>query len=162
MQNNRLIAGDRIYLAAPLFNEQERSFNCALAEILEKGFSVYLPQRDGTLIPGKILDRDAFIRAADEVYTNDIHALRESDGIICVLDGRAIDEGVAFELGYANALGKACCGVCTDSRVLLPHGHNPMISRPLQETFSSLAGVAAWVESLLEASENGKEVSGSR
>lgn len=149
MPNNRLITGDRIYLAAPLFNEQERSFNCLLASVLEKAFSVYLPQRDGTLIPGRKLSESAFKRAAGKVYVNDIRAMRATDVMLCVLDGRTVDEGVAFELGYAKAIGKICYGFCTDSRVLLPHGANPMISRALDEMFYSLAEVSSWVDSCL-------------
>ena len=147
MQNDRLATGCRIYLAAPLFNEQERSLNCLLASILESEFSVYLPQRDGTLIPGRDLSASAFDQASEMVYMNDICAMREADGIFCVLDGRTIDEGVAFELGYVKALGKVCYGFYTDSRVLLPHGFNPMIRGSLDEMFYSLDELSNWVNS---------------
>ena len=145
MHNNRNTAGDRIYLAAPLFNDQERSFNCLLASVLESSFSVYLPQRDGTLIPGQDLSESSFERAAAMVYMNDVFAMREADAILCVLDGRTIDEGVAFELGYAKALGKVCYGFYTDSRVLLPYGINPMISRSMDKMFYSLDELSRWV-----------------
>ncbi len=37
-----------LYFAAPLFSESERAFNAALtAEIERRGFTVFLPQRDG-------------------------------------------------------------------------------------------------------------------
>ena len=37
-----------IYISAPLFNEMELKFNETMSNFLEeRGFSTYLPQRDG-------------------------------------------------------------------------------------------------------------------
>jgi len=38
------------YLAAPLFNEQERSFNLHLERILLPFLNMFVPQRDGYLL----------------------------------------------------------------------------------------------------------------
>lgn len=48
------------------------------------------------------------------------------------MDGRSIDEGASFELGYAFALGKVCVGLKTDNRTLLAIGDNPMIEVALR------------------------------
>jgi hypothetical protein len=40
----------RVYLAAPLFSEAERSFNIRVTGMLEEAMEVYLPQRDGGLM----------------------------------------------------------------------------------------------------------------
>jgi hypothetical protein len=38
------------YMAAPLFNENERAFNVALANGIAQHADVFLPQRDGSLL----------------------------------------------------------------------------------------------------------------
>lgn len=61
------------------------------------------------------------------IFRSDIEAIRTCDALVIVLDGRSVDEGAAFELGYACAIGKSCFGLQTDPRRLLPVGNNPMI-----------------------------------
>ena len=43
-------------------------------------------------------------------------ALQASDAVVAVLDGMEVDGGVAFEMGYAKALGKPIVGLKTDYR----------------------------------------------
>lgn len=135
-----------IYLAAPLFNPQELTFNERISEILENGFVVHLPQRDGILIPGNARTERDFKRMSREAFWSDLDAIRHCDILFAVLDGRVVDEGVAFELGFAAALGKQCVALLTDKRVLLPHGINPMIGGGLAELFGSLEDVSHWVD----------------
>ena len=89
----------KIYLAGPLFSDAERTFNVMLASSLENWVDVYLPQRDGGLISEMIQDGISADVAVHRVFRGDLDAIREADCLIAVLDGRAIDEGVAFELG---------------------------------------------------------------
>ena len=84
------------------------------------------------------------------VYRRDLDALNSAEYILIVLDGRSIDEGAAFELGYAVAKGKKCYGLQTDVRRLLPSGNNPMISARLIKTFGSLSELEFWVESIVQ------------
>lgn len=136
-----------VYLAAPLFSEAELAFNLALTQRIEASLDVYLPQRDG----GKLVDLIA--RGVDErmayqsIFERDLHALDASSAVIIVLDGRAIDEGAAFELGYAFARSKRCFGLQTDPRRLLPVGNNPMIQIPLLDVFSSIERAGQWADS---------------
>ena len=65
--------------------------------------------------------------AAEKVFRTDIDALNKCDVLLILLDGRTVDEGAAFEFGYAFALGKTCVGLQTDVRRLLTTGNNPMI-----------------------------------
>lgn len=116
-----------IYLAAPLFNDMERSFNERLSLLLEIHFDVFLPQRDGNLLKNLVVQGYSLAEARALVFQQDIAALTKSDIIVAVLDGRTVDEGVAFELGYARALSKFCIGLKTDDRSLLPTGDNPML-----------------------------------
>ncbi|HDZ09178.1 nucleoside 2-deoxyribosyltransferase [Pseudohongiella sp.] len=117
----------KVYLASPLFSIIERELNTSLCTILETSFTVYLPQRDGPLIE---LDRDStdsIHTLKDMAFRSDIDALRSCDVMVAVLDGRALDEGVCIEMGFAKALGKRIIGVKTDIRVALPWGNNPMV-----------------------------------
>jgi nucleoside 2-deoxyribosyltransferase len=125
-----------IYLAAPLFNERERSFNSDLAQALELYASVYLPQRDGSLLSEMVKAGVAVQVAEKRVFQQDCDALRRSNILVAVLDGAHIDEGVAFEIGFARALGCLCVGLQTDTRRALPTGNNPMIQGGLVEIFA--------------------------
>ena len=135
----------RLYLAAPLFNPQELAFNQLVADILATSFDVYLPQRDGGLIPGGGSVSTDFDKLAEQVFEYDTRAIDQSEVIFAILDGRSIDEGVAFELGYGFATGKQCVGMKTDHRTLLPGGDNPMITGALSRVFRSVAEVRHWL-----------------
>lgn len=85
-----------IYLAAPLFTIAERMFNEELCRLLtNRGFLVYLPQA---------LDGDHV--TFEQIRENCIKGVRESDWIVAMVDGPDVDSGVAYELGYAAAIGK--------------------------------------------------------
>lgn len=138
-----------LYFAAPLFSEAELAYNLEVTAILEHHVDVYLPQRDG----GKVVDlvakgvrQDTAYRS---IYNRDVQALKEADALFLLLDGRTIDEGAAFELGFAVALGKLCVGLQTDPRRLMPLGNNPMIQVPLNCIFTTKAQVEHWAEELV-------------
>lgn len=133
-----------LYFAAPLFSEAELAYNLEVTAILERHVDVYLPQRDG----GKVVDlvakgvgQDVAFRS---IYDRDIQALKDANAMFLLLDGRTVDEGAAFELGYAVALGKHCVGLQTDPRRLMPLGNNPMIQVPLSYILTSKAQVERW------------------
>lgn len=127
-----------VYLAGPLFSEAERSYNEQVADELEKHFDVFLPQRDGGLFMNMVNHGVTVDDAASAVFAGDLKAMEECDLVVAVLDGRAIDEGVAFEIGYAFSRKKQCFGLQTDMRRLLPIGNNPMLTGALEQVFSSL------------------------
>ena len=83
-----------------------------------------------------------------EIFRQDIEAIDSCDVLIILMDGRSIDEGASFELGYAFALGKTCVGLKTDQRTLLPFGDNPMIEAALRHIFRDEADLYAWLERL--------------
>lgn len=136
----------RLYLAGPLFSSAEKMFNVKLKRLLSSYFSVYLPQEDGGLmvemIKGGVLPQVA----ARRVFAMDIDALEECDVFLIILDGRSVDEGASFELGFAFARGKACFGLRTDPRQLLAEGHNPMIESPVRQVFGDLPTLIAWAK----------------
>lgn len=137
-----------IYLASPLFSLAEKSENERLCRALERWCDVFLPQRDGDLVP-RLIQRGLSEREAYRaVFERDAAALKACDAIVINLDGRTVDEGAAFELGFAHALGKECVGYRTDVRVLLPWGLNPMIAVPLSATFTCLEALEDWAKAL--------------
>lgn len=102
------------------------------------GFEVFLPQRDGGLVSQLIASGDGPDEAKRKVFDQDVAAIIDADILLAVLDGRAIDEGVAVELGMAFAFQKLCWGLKTDIRSLAWFGDNPMIEVPLSKVFRSL------------------------
>ncbi len=83
--------------------------------------------------------------AACRVFRCDMDAIREADYLIAILDGRAIDEGVAFELGVGFCHSKRCIGLQTDSRRLAAWGNNPMITGALEMIFHSVDDLMSWI-----------------
>ena len=100
----------KVFVAAPLFNEAERTFNAQTAKTLrDNGFEVWLAQEAPFIQHGNHKEKRM-------IYDSDILALKNSDVIVAVLDGAEVDAGVAYEMGYAKALGKPIAGLKTDYR----------------------------------------------
>lgn len=100
----------QIYLAAPLFSEAERDFNSKVAGKLRgAGFDVWLPQES-------LFVKEGTLEEKKRIYEADITALEKCDVVVAVLDGVDVDSGVAFEIGFAVALGKPVVGFKTDHR----------------------------------------------
>lgn len=135
----------RTYLAAPLFNARELVFNASLAEILNPYCDIFLPQRDGLLLAELLADGVPKDAAETRIFERDRLALGECEMLIAVLDGAHIDEGVAFEIGFAHARGCLCLGLQTDVRRALPSGNNPMIGRALSSIFNTDKALVAYV-----------------
>jgi len=108
----------RLYLAGPLFSLAEKQFNVKLKTLLSEYFEVYLPQEDGGLLVDMIKEGIPALDANRRVFEIDVAALEWCDCIFIILDGRTVDEGAAFELGYAYARGKECFALQTDPRRL--------------------------------------------
>ncbi|WXG44496.1 MAG: nucleoside 2-deoxyribosyltransferase [Promethearchaeati archaeon SRVP18_Atabeyarchaeia-1] len=124
----------RVFFAAPLFNEAERDFNQKAAELLRgEGFDVWLAQEH------KFIGR-RLLSEKREILEEDLEALRRSDLVVAVLDGLDVDTGVAFEMGFAHALGKQILGLKTDHRVFSEFEPvNLMLEAPLAGLCRSLA-----------------------
>ena len=73
-------------------------------------------------------------------------AILKTDILIAILDGRTIDEGVAFELGVAFSHSKKCIALQTDSRRLASWGNNPMITGALDIIFHSAEDLLNWIK----------------
>jgi nucleoside 2-deoxyribosyltransferase len=139
-----MIEKKKLYLASPLFSAAERKFNTEIKTYLSKYFDIFLPQESGCLFCDLVANGAGIREATDQIFKIDVEAIKNSEIILAVLDGRAIDEGVAFELGFAFALGKSCLALQTDPRRLLPIGNNPMVEGALSQTFESVDALIAW------------------
>ena len=134
----------KVYLAGPLFSEAELNFNRNIRDILAEYFEVYLPQEDGGLMLEMLKQGTALRDAQRLVFAYDVEAIRKADYVLIILDGRSVDEGASFELGYGYALGKRCVGFQTDPRRLLPVGNNPMLECALEHILTSKADLISW------------------
>ena len=149
-QNSRA----KVYLAGPLFSAAELAFNLLLTKQLEELVDVYLPQRDGRLMSKMVAEGMEPGVAACCVFKRDIDAILECDCLIVILDGRTIDEGVAFELGVAFSAKKRCFAIQTDSRRLAIWGNNPMITGALEVLFHSVDDLVAWFNNQQNGAKN--------
>ncbi|MGY3371427.1 nucleoside 2-deoxyribosyltransferase [Bradyrhizobium sp. GM2.4] len=104
-----------------------------------------LPQEDGGILLDLVRDGTPVEQAKSQIFHLDIEAIGACDVLVIVLDGRTVDEGAAFELGYAFAAGKVCVGLKTDPRMLLPIGDNPMIEVALRKIFHDEDELVDWI-----------------
>jgi len=141
----------KLYLAGPLFSEAELAFNREIRDLLKEYFDVYLPQEDGGLMVNMIKNGTSFLDAQQLVFLNDIAAIRRTDYLLIILDGRSVDEGASFELGFAHALGKKCIGYQSDPRRLLPVGNNPVVECALERIITSRSELLRWAVQESEA-----------
>lgn len=134
-----------VYLAGPLFSANERQWNISLRNTLSAFCDVYLPQEDGALLVDLVANGMPATEAKNFIFQGDLRAIERCDILLLVMDGRVIDEGACFELGYAYSRGKVCIGLKTDVRTLLTIGDNPMIECALRETFGDMDEVSEWI-----------------
>jgi len=116
----------KVYFAASLFNLHERAFNRHLAELIQAelpNVEIVLPQT--FKYHGKFNDPKTF----GTIYQACVDGVAESAAVIAILDGPSADDGTAFEVGYAVALGIPVIGVRTDYRASQEKGMNLMLSR---------------------------------
>ena len=106
----------RIYLAAPLFSEAERSYNAVIADLLRAHyFEVFLPQDSG--------DNHA-VRGREEhqrIFNHNRRAIHDADIVVAIIDGADADSGTAWEMGYAAAHKKRVIALRTDFRMTGSH-----------------------------------------
>lgn len=120
-----------IYLAGPLFNEEERNLMERIAFRLEGvKIKVFLPHRDG--IGG---DKD-FIKTREGGYTDsmmrdifklDTEKVKLCSALVLNLNGRVPDEGAVSEAAIAWTLGKTVFIYKDDLRSLVNGFDNPLV-----------------------------------
>jgi nucleoside 2-deoxyribosyltransferase len=112
----------KVYIAGPLFTSGE----CWYLEYINKmcreaGFETYLPHRDAGLCPPSGEGGEFF-------FNEDLKNLDEVDLVVAVLNGREVDSGTAWEVGYAYARGYPILGIYDDKRISDAKANfNPML-----------------------------------
>lgn len=104
----------RIYLAGSIFTPYERAFleDCA-SRLRAEGFDVFVPHEQG------LVGLDATPSA---VFAVDAGGVEAADAVLAVLDGPAVDDGTACEIGLFHGLKqrdperKGVVGLLTDLR----------------------------------------------
>ena len=143
----------KIYQAGPLFSEADQTWHRALKKTLEgAGHDVLWP---GELVTQELVDawgKDAPRR----IMEIDRDALLSCDAVVALLDGAQVDDGTAWEAGFACAKGIPVLGIRTDFRVCGDTRHsvlNAMIEGSLEALVHS---VPELVEELAKR-EGGKD-----
>lgn len=140
----------KIFIAGAMFSDGDRVFNSGIANALKGVAEMLLPQ-DGPILRDVIaLTRD--LESAHRViFEYDIDLIRSCDLFVICLDGLSVDEGAAFELGYAFQLGKQCVGILTDWRKKGAGAwKNPMLMVPLTSVFEDAESLRKYVVSRID------------
>lgn len=103
----------RIYQAGPLFTEAEQQWHRTLKACLQAaGYDVVWPFE---LIAQQEVDNHGK-EAARYIMETDKTALDGCDVMVALLDGPQVDDGTAWEIGYAHARSIPVIGIRTDFR----------------------------------------------
>jgi len=130
------------YVAGPLFDEGERWFIESVdARVAARGFRTFLPHRDN---PPKTPD------TVRTIFDNDKGAIDRCDVIVANLNGITTDDGTAWELGYAFALGKYSIGWFSDWRGRF-HNPNEVVNLMIQCSLNELVGTTDDLQRALNA-----------
>lgn len=126
-----------VYCAGPLFTNKEKEEMLEIATSLEeRGFSTFLPQRDGLELAkcSKMLtERGMNQRSATNLLSRAIFALDvyqvvvACDGIAVNLNGRVPDEGAVSEAALAWCANKIVVGYKADDRSVFMGEDNPLV-----------------------------------
>jgi hypothetical protein len=141
----------RVYFAGPLFTPYERSFidECA-ARLRAEGVDVFVPH-ENALAAGDT--------SAATIFAKDWKGLTEADAVVALLDGPAVDDGTACEVGIFYALmqsdptKKGIVGLLTDLRGVLGnegHGLNLFVLGCIEAAGKVCGSLDEVVETLTE------------
>lgn len=102
-----------IYLAGPLFTQAEQNWLKGVkAQLLAQGHAVCWPFE--LFAEGEIASWQA--EGPRRIMERCRDAVDAADTVVAWLDGTQVDDGTAWELGYAHARGKRIVGIRTDFR----------------------------------------------
>ncbi|GBE20411.1 nucleoside 2-deoxyribosyltransferase [archaeon BMS3Abin17] len=123
----------KIYVAGPLCTEENRKFLEKIDKICKEfGFDTFLPHKDAGLYKE--------LKDIDRISKRDVEELYICDAMIGVLNGICVGAGTAWEMGYAQALGKKVVGLKTDRK----------INESISDISAVIAGAVKIVESIDE------------
>ncbi|MDR1243355.1 MAG: nucleoside 2-deoxyribosyltransferase [Deltaproteobacteria bacterium] len=104
-----------IYQTGPLFTAAEQAWHRDLsAQLRAAGHSVIWP---GSSLMGNKQICEAWPNALGLIFNTGLHALSHCNCVVALLGGTHVDDGTAWEIGYAYAKGLPIYGINTDYRV---------------------------------------------
>ena len=102
-----------IYQAGPLFTEAEQAWHKTLsARLRDAGHKVIWP---GDLLTDEQI-QNAGANASALIFDTCRLGIERSSCVVALLDGTQVDDGTAWEIGYAYAKGLSIYGIRTDFR----------------------------------------------
>jgi nucleoside 2-deoxyribosyltransferase len=131
-----------IYQAGPLFTEAEQTWHKALsARLKASGYNVIWP---GNLLTDEQI-QNAGANASTLIFDTCRVGIERCTCVVALLDGTQVDDGTAWEIGYAYARGLPIYGIRTDFR----HAGETRHSTVNSMIEGCLSGLAKNVEELL-------------
>ena len=131
-----------IYQAGPLFTQAEQAWHKTLsARLRDAGHKVIWP---GDLLTDEQV-KEAGANATSLIFNACKQGLEGCTCVVALLDGTQVDDGTAWEIGYAHAKGLPVYGIRTDFR----HAGETQHSTVNSMIEGCLAGLARSVEELL-------------
>lgn len=125
----------KIYQAGPLFSEADQAWHKALKKTLEEaGHDVVWP---GELITQELVEGWGS-EAPRKIMETDRDALLDCDAVAALLDGAQVDDGTAWEIGFACGRGIPVIGIRTDFRVCGDTRHS-VLNAMIEGSLCSLA-----------------------
>ncbi|MDR2056392.1 MAG: nucleoside 2-deoxyribosyltransferase [Desulfovibrio sp.] len=132
-----------VYQTGPVFSQSEKDFHGKISAALEAAGDTVVRSED--LIPdGRIAAAGS--DAVSLVFTTRRQAIDRCACVVALLGGSRIDDGTAWEIGYAYARGLPIYGIRADSRMAGEAGRgrmNAMIA-------GCLSGLAENIKALVE------------
>jgi|TARA_Y100000034_G_scaffold95237_1_gene115558 nucleoside 2-deoxyribosyltransferase len=126
---------ESIYLAGPFFNEKEVQKIKDVKKILEDAkYKVFSPMHECHLPP------KASLKDRQKVFKQNIRAIKYSDKIVAITDGK--DTGTMFEIGYSYAVGTPIVFLATE---LKGKKFNLMLAQAGIKVLQSLEELKEWV-----------------
>ena len=138
----------RIYQAGPLFSHAEQDFHRTMKKALQQyGHEVIWPFE--LFCPDEVAEWGE--TAPRRIMLEDSQAILSCDVVVALLDGPQVDDGTAWEIGFAYAKGIPVIGIRTDFRNCGDNAHsrvNSMIegSCVIVSTFAGICEQLAKIE----------------
>lgn len=115
------------YVAHRLFSAHDRALGAYVAHRLARHVGA-----DAVFLPFCDTDEEDLADACKgrRLFDLDRERLRRIDGMLALLHGPSLDDGVCMEIGYAAALGVPVVALTTDFQTYGPTDHGPVLAFP--------------------------------
>jgi nucleoside 2-deoxyribosyltransferase len=138
----------RIYLAGPLFSAAKQAWLRETKTRIERTIP-----NVSVVWPFELFDQAEIAGWGDDAPRRVMESCRDAlaacDEMVALLDGPQVDDGTAWEIGFAHAMGIPVIGIRTDFRRAgdvhgalvnaMVHGSCRMIARSVEELLDELA-----------------------